>query len=369
MVRLLKSLVVSAALLGFAVPFAAYADISTSGSVAGSPSGPNGGLLNGNVTVFGLPDPETGAITPKIGVGVDGSLYSKEWGGDGPCTAKLGVGNVSAEASLGVGLSPMYEGEFGPGASNPPPASKAGSSGPGSLSCTLSAEASLVSIEGECKTPVGTFGASAQGVGAEASCGCDGCKAEAYWAKASGSYTTPAIGGCGISGKVKVEGGVMAGVGAGVKKVGDAGGGVTIGPVEVGIGVEDIEFNLGETADCLANAAAAIADTAVAIGNGIVDIGSSIIGGIGDIGGGIVDGIGGLFGGGGDAISSIASGIGGLFGGGGGGGLLGGLFGGGNNSDRNDSTTAMAPGAPNAAMPTVPGQAGGAGWSGALGRN
>lgn len=359
--RLLKSLVIGAALV--AAPFAASADVKKGGSVFGSPAGDNGGLLNGNVTVFGLPDPKTGAISPKIGVKLDGSVYSKEWGGDGPCTAKLGVGNVSAEASLGVGLDPFFQGEYGPGASNPPKAPKTGVDGPGSLSCTLSAEASLVSIEGECKTPVGTFGASAKGVGAEASCGCDGCKAEAYWAKASGSYTTPAIGGCGISGKVKVEGGVMAGVGAGAKKVGDAGGGITLGPVEVGIGVQDVEFNLGETADCLINAGKAVVDTAVKIGEGIVDIGSSIIGGIGDIGGGIIDGIGGLFGGGGGGGL-----LGGLFGGGGGGGgFLGGLFGGGNNSNRNDQTTAIAaidtPNAPTAA------KAGGAGWSGALGRD
>ena len=359
--RLIQSLVISAALVGASVPFAAHADLTADGSAIGSTDSGAGGLLNGNVTVFGVPDPETGAFSPKVGIGLEGSLYSREWGGDGPCTASVGIGNVSAEASVGVGLDPFFEREYGPGATNPKPDAKS-PGGPGAISCTLSAEASLISIEGECKTPVGTFGASAQGVGAEASCGCDGCVAEAYWAKAEGSYTTPSIGGCGIKGSVTVTGGVMAGVGVGAERVGDAGGGITLGPFEVGAGVNIDEFNLGEAAGCIGDAAVAIGNAAVAVGEGIVDIGSSIIGGIGDVGSSIIGGIGDLGGG-------IIDGIGGLFGGGGGGGggLFGGLFGGGDNSPRNAPTRAIATaGTPNA--PTA-NTAGGAGWSGALGRN
>lgn len=366
--RLVQSLVL-VGVLGLVAP-AAFADVSAEGSLLGSTDKGAGGLLNGNVTVFGVPDPETGAMSTKVGVAVDGSLYSREWGGDGPCTASVGVGNVSAEAS--IGFDPAIEREVGPGASNPP---GEGGIGP---SCTLSAEASLVSIEGECKTPVGTFGANAQGVGAEASCGCDGCEASAYWAKAEGSYTTPSIGGCGIKGSVTVTGGAMAGVGIGAEKVGDAGGGITVGPVKIGAGVNIDELDLGATADCIADAAAAVADTAVAIGEGIVDIGGDILGGIGDglgaIGdglGGLASGIGGLFGGGDDG-GGILGGIGGFFGGGGdGGGILGGiggLFGGGggSNVDRADATTPVAiEGGRGTSTPT----ADGAGMAGALGRD
>lgn len=342
---------------------AAYADISADGSAIGSTDRGAGGLLNGNVTVFGVPDPETGAMSPKIGVGVDASLYSREWGGDGPCTASVSVGNVSAEASVGVGLDPFFEREYGPGASNPKPTSPDAQNGVGGVSCTLSAEASLVSVEGECKTPVGTFGASAQGVGAEASCGCDGCEAAAYWAKVEGSYTTPSIGGCGIKASATVTGGAMAGAGIGAKKVGDAGGGITLGPFEVGAGLNIDEFDPGATVGCITDALEAVGDGFVAIGNGLVDIGGSILGGLGDLGGSVLGGLGDLGGGLMDGLGSLG---GGLFGGGGGGGLFGGLFGGGSNVDRDATTIATGP--VGSTSPSNAGTASGAGIAGALGR-
>jgi hypothetical protein len=271
---------------------------------------------------------------------------------------------VSAYATVGVGLdttgpagggtfrTPSGRGNMAtPSGRFSPPRNAAGrpsggGRGPGGMvQCKAGVEANLLQLQGSCDTPVGTFGASARAVGAQAECGCTGCFAEAYWAKAGVDYTTPPIGGCGFKVSATVGAEVMAGVGVGAGTQGDFGGRATLGPVGVKAGINIEEFDTGAMADCAIAAVEAIGDAAVATGEFLYDVGATVVNGIGDglsaagdflsdVGGGIVSGIGSLFGGGG-----------------GGGGIFGGLFGGGGSSSPGSNVVRVAP--------TNPGQPGG----------
>lgn len=253
------------------------------------------GFFEGNVTVFGLPNEQNkyGAF-PKFGAQVDVSAFRAQ-GTAGPCEGSVSVLNGSAYANVSLGpdttgpaggstyrgTQPAPSGRFNPPAKNG--RFNGGGVGPaGLVQCKAGVEVNAISLQGKCETPVGTFGGSVKGVGAQAECGCTGCFAEAYWAKAGVDYTTPTVGGCGVKVSATVGAEVMAGVAAGAGTQGTVGGKVKLGPVGVNASLNVEEFDPGALGDCIVNAGKAIADTAVAIGNKAYDVGATVVNAVGD---------------------------------------------------------------------------------------
>ena len=322
-----RLLVGASALLSFAFATPAYAQFQR-GTQAyeqtpdGKPAN-RAGAFEGNVTVFGVPN-EQGKIGPfpQVGVKLEGSVLRAQ-GTAGPCSGSVGLLNGEAYAQAGVGIDttgpaggstyrgtqPAPSGRYNSPVGSNGRVNGGGVGTNGLVSCKAGVEVSAISLQGSCDTPVGTIAGSVKGVGAQAECGCTGCFAEAYWAKAGVDYTTPAIGGCGFKASVTAGAEVMAGVAAGAGVEGDVGANVKLGPVGVKLGLNIEEFDPGKMGDCLVDAGRAIANTAVAIGEGAYDAGRAVVNFVGDtassIGSGIASGarsvgcfVGGLFGGG-----------------------------------------------------------------------
>lgn len=272
---------------------------SVVGNAFANTEGPRGGLLNTDYQDFGLPDPSTGEMMPmkdgKLGFDRSFSLAQGTVNA-GPCEITGKLGAVSGGASVGLGASHDIGGKEAPSAG----AGALGGVGKGGVvQCNVGVEAMAVSVSAECKTAIGTIAPSASGLGADAGCNCgSGCKAEAYWAKAGIDYTTPAVGGCGIKVSATVGAEVMAGVAAGVEKVGTAGAGVELGPVGLKAGVNVEELNLGKTADCVVDAAKKVGEVAANIGRGALNAAANVGQKIGGF-------FGGLFGGGDDSGTNV----------------------------------------------------------------
>lgn len=327
--RFARVLVAASALLSFATAAPAYAQFQR-GTQAfeqtpdGKPAN-RAGFFEGNVTVFGVPNEQNKiGPFPQVGVQLDGSAFRAQ-GTAGPCSGSVGVLNGSAYATAGAGIDttgpaggstyrgtqPAPSGRY----NSPVSGGKVNGGGVGRnglVSCKAGVEVNAISLQGSCDTPIGTIGANVKGLGAQAECGCTGCFAEAYWAKAGVDYTTPAIGGCGFKASVTAGAEVMAGVAAGAGTQGTVGANVKLGPVGVKLGLNVEEFDPGKMGECLVDAGRAIANTAVAIGEGAYDAGKAVVNFVGDtastIGSGIATGakkvgcfFSGLFGGGCDS--------------------------------------------------------------------
>lgn len=297
--RLIRFVVAASTVLSFAAAKPALAQY-TNGTQAfqnnaeGKPTNA-AGFFEGNVTVFGVPNQQNKiGEFPKLGVKLEGSAFRAQ-GTAGPCSGSVGVGNVEAYAQVGLGVSttgpagggtyrgtqPAPSGRFSPPSKNG--RANGGGAGPGGLvQCSAGVEVSAISLQGSCDTPVGTIAGSVKGVGAQAECGCTGCFAEAYWAKAGVDYTTPAIGGCGFKASVTAGAEVMAGVAAGAGVQGTVGAKVKLGPVGVKLGLNVEEFDPAKMGECLTDAAKAVGRTAVAIGEGAYNAGKAVVGFVGD---------------------------------------------------------------------------------------
>lgn len=264
------------------------------------------GFFEGNATVFGLPNEQNkiGAF-PKVGVQLDGSAFRAQ-GTAGPCSGSVGVLNGSAYATAGLGVDttgpagggtyrgtqPAPSGRFNPPKKNGK--ANGGGVGPGGLvQCKAGVEVNAISLQGSCDTPIGTIGANVKGVGAQAECGCTGCFAEAYWAKAGVDYTTPAIGGCGFKASATAGAEVMAGVAAGASTQGTVGGKVKLGPVGVNLSLNVEEFDTGKMAECIGDAAKAVVATA----GKALEVGKNVVNSIGTGLSNAKDAVGSFFGG------------------------------------------------------------------------
>lgn len=253
------------------------------------------GFFEGNVTVFGAPNEQNkiGGF-PKVGVQLDGSVFRAQ-GTAGPCSGSVGLlnGTAYANASLGVDTTGPAGGSTYRGTQPAPSGSvnapsrngraNGGGVGPGGMvQCKAGVEVNAITLQGSCDTPIGTISGNVKGLGAQAECGCTGCFAEAYWAKAGAEYTTPAIGGCGlkVSGTAGAE--VMAGVAIGAEAKGTVGGRVKVGPVGVTLALNVEEFDPGKMGECIADAARAVADTAVAVATRAYEVGATVVNAVGD---------------------------------------------------------------------------------------
>ena len=304
------SFVVTGALLSLGVP--AWADAPTGtvtnesqtgsarvtleGSVASTEIAPGveGSLLHGDATFFANPG--------EIGFEASGSLAqisAEHQFGDGQngadCTGSAGIGVVTADARLGIGVnsedrrpslttdsrgrSHRTNGQF---ASNK---ERNRAKIPPGIECSASVSANLAEVKGECAVTVGgvdlgTVGATVDGPGAKAECTCSGCEIGAYLVNVEGSYDSPSIGGCGLKASAHVKGGAGVGLklGAGGASKG-VGGRLAVGPFSIDAGISIDQFDPAAMGDCALTALKNVGDLAVntfnAVSNTLGDIGNT----------------------------------------------------------------------------------------------
>ncbi|HVO30962.1 MAG TPA: hypothetical protein VMV18_09505 [bacterium] len=274
------------------------------------PGGVEGQVLAGDFKAFANPT--------EIGFEAHGALAQAKKT-LGPCDITAGVGVVNADARLGIG----HSGDLG-GAdelkqdkngkyhrSNGQFASKDDISSfkhdernkafnkatGGMIDCSASVSANLVEVGAECKTAVGTFKPTVDGVGAKGECDCTGCEASAYLVWGSMDYDSPSIGGCGLKASFhgSLEGGVGVKAAAGGAKKG-VGARLALGPVGFSAGVSVDEFDPGAMADCAGKALKAVGTFAVDAGKKVGDLAVSTFNNVKDGLGSVVNGAGNLLG-------------------------------------------------------------------------